>query len=175
MIKGTTTQFTPPESSNIEANFTLSPEFASEAIPVCCSVIFSFPLSTSFRVNFTGGVGYYFGTFEGKSEWKAPSFPGFTSWEYRSWNFSGKANAIGYHMGAGVDLDISWNMLLSVDAFYKIVNFNNIKSSGELGDDTTFFYLRFYEMAEDFTDLDYRVSRVSLSGLSLRAGFKFKF
>lgn len=175
MLKGKTAQFTSPESSHIEGGFTLSPEFASEAIPICFSVIFSYPASPSLWINFAGGVGYYFGTFESKSEWQAPSLPGFSTWEFRSWNFKGKANTIGYHVGAGFDIDLSWNLFLAVDALYRIVNFNNIKSSGDVGGDTTFFYLRFFEGDEVSMDIDYRIPQVSLSGFSVRAGFKFKF
>ena len=172
-LKGKTAQFTPP--GNIEGDFTLSPEFASEAIPICFSAIFSYPASPSLRISFVGGVGYYFGTFESKSKWQAPSLPGFSTYGYSSWNFKGKDNTIGYHVGAGFDMDLSWNLFLAVDALYRIVNFNNIKSSGDVGDDTTLFYLRFLEGDEVSMDIDYRITQVNLSGFSVRAGFKFKF
>jgi len=176
MLKGKTAEYSPPGIEQlITGVYALSPEFSSDVIPVCFSAIFSFPARSSFRINFTAGVGYYFGAFESKTQRRAPSDPGYSTSGIRSWNFEGKANTIGYHVGAGFDIDLSWNLILSVDALYRIVNFNNIKSSGEIGGDTTFIYFRFFEGDEISGDFDYHVSRVSLSGLSLRAGLKFKF
>jgi len=173
MLKGKEAQFASP--GNIEVGFTLSPEFSAEAIPICFSVILSIPASSSIRMNFIGGVGYYFGTFESKSEWKAPSLSGFSTWQFRSSNFKGNANTIGYHISTGFDIDLSRNLFLAVDAQYRIVRFNTIKSSGELGGDTTLLYFRFFEGDKPIMDFDYRISRVDLSGFSARAGFKFKF
>jgi len=174
MLKGKTAQFTPPASSKFEGDYTLSPRFSFEAIPIYFSAIFTFPVRPSIRINFTGGVGYYFGTFESKSEWRT-NLPGFSTWEYRSWNFKGKANTIGYHLGAGFDLDLSLNLYLTVDALYRVVNFNNIESSGEMGVDTTLVFIKFYEGEEPTADLDYRVSRASLTGPSFRVGLKVQF
>lgn len=176
ILKGKTAQFSPPGAENvIVGGFTLSPEFSSEAVPICFSAIFSFPISSSFKVNFMGGVGYYFGTFESKTEWRLPSLPGFSTFDYRSWNFKGNASALGFHFGTGFDIDLTWNLFLTVDALYRMVNFNNIKSSGEMGEDTTFAFLQFYEGGKSLIDFDYRVSKASLSGISYQVGLKFKF
>lgn len=173
LLRGDSTQFSPPGISNLGGYYTLAPEFASQVIPICVSTIFSLPVTSSFYINITGGFGYYFGTFESKSKWLL-SLPGFVTWEYQSWNFRGKANTIGYYMGVGFDIDLSLNMFLTVDGLYKVVNFSNIKSSGDIGQDTTLFYIRFYTGIPS-ADFDYRVSQVSLSGYSFRLGLKFKF
>ncbi|MFB0565548.1 MAG: hypothetical protein ACETWK_07700 [Candidatus Aminicenantaceae bacterium] len=180
LLRGKVSQFTPPESSAFKGDYFLEPEFAASAIPICFSAICSFPVSSVLRVNFTGGVGYYIGTFENKSKWRT-NIAGFSTWEYRSWNFEGKCNTVGYLFGAGFEIDVSLNLCLTVDAFYRDVNFDNIKSSGEIGD-TTLSYIKFYEGSGGISleklpsvDFDYRIKQTSLSGYSVRAGLKFKF
>jgi len=176
VLKGKNAQYSPPEIEHvITGGYILSPEFSSDVIPVCFSVIFSYPASPSLQINFLAGAGYYFGTFESKTQWRTLSDPGYGTSRNPSWNFEGKANTIGYHVGASFDIDFSRNLILSVDTLYRKVNFNNIKSSGEVGGDTTFTNFRFFEGGEVSVDFDYRVSRVSLSGFSVRAGLKFEF
>lgn len=167
ILKGKTAHFSPPGEAEhvIIGGFTLSPEFSSEVIPLCFSTIFSLPVHPAVQINFTGGVGYYFGSFESKTKWRLPSLPGFSTFEYRSWNFKGNARTVGFHLGAGFDVDLSWSLFLTVDALYRVVNFNNIQSSGELGEETTFSFLQFYDGGEPLTDFDYRTLKVSLSGL----------
>lgn len=171
---GKEAQFDPPESPYpFNPDFTLTPEFSSSVIPICFSAIFSFPVASTLKVNFYGGMGYYFGSFESKMKWQMDSSESST-WEYRSWNFKGTANTIGYHLGTGFDIDLSLNLLLTVDALYRGVNFKRIKSSGVVGMDTTFFQIRFFE-GESVSEFDYRVSQISLSGVLFRTGLKFKF
>lgn len=173
MLKGNDSQFIHPLSPH--GDFIFSPEFSSEVIPVCFSAIFSLPVGSSFQMNFTGGVGYYFATFESKTKWNAPDLPGFSTWEFLSDNYEGKARTAGYHLGAGFDIDLSWNMFLTVDALYRKVNFNNIKGSGDKGGNSTLFYLYFFKGGDFPEYFDYRVSQIDFSGFSVRAGFKFRF
>ena len=170
---GNEVQFDPPESDGVDINFTLAPEFSSSVIPICFSAIFSFPVASTLKVNFYGGMGYYFGSFESKTKWHS-DLSGFSTWEYRSWNFKGSANTVGYHLGTGLDIDLSMSLFLSVEALYRGVNFKRIKSSGVVGMDTTFFQIRFFE-GESVSGFDYRVSQISLSGVLFRTGLKFKF
>lgn len=157
-----------------EINFMLSPEFASSIIPTCFSAILSVPVNSFLRINFAGGIGYYYGVFESKSKWKAPYLEGFSTWEHHTWNFKGKGSTVGYHLGAGFDIDLSSKLFVTVDAFYRIIEFNNIKSSGEIGGSQTFSYFRFF-IGGELPEFDYRVSRFTLSGYSVRVGLKFKF
>lgn len=176
MLKGKPAQYSPAamESAFI-GGFSLSPEFHSEAIPVCLSAILTLPFSSTIRMNFLGGLGYYYGRFESRTKWRLPSHPGFETFEYRSWNFKGDDHAIGFHLGSGLDLKVNEKMFLVCDVLYRSVSFHNIKTSGEIGQDTTFFYLQFYEGQEVLTDFDYRVNQASLSGISVQIGMKFKF
>lgn len=172
LLTGNTAEFAPPA---FKGKYFLTPEFSAEAIPIYISAVFTFPIKTSFQINIMGGLGYYFGTFESKSKWRTPDYPGYTTWEYRSWNFKGSDRAIGFHLGAGFDLGLYENLFMTLDARYRTVNFNSIKSQAELGVDTTLFYLEFYESKHTQVDFDYRVNQVSLSGFSLQGGFKFRF
>lgn len=176
VLKGKDTQYSPPEIEHIiKGGYILSPEFSLDVIPVCFSVIFSYPASPTLRINLSGGAGYYFGTFESKTHWRTLADSGYGTSRNPTWNFEGKANTIGYHAGTGFDIDFFQNLILSVDVLYRKINFNNIKSSGEVGGDTTFTNFRFFEGGAVSADFDYRVSRVSFSGFSVRAGLKFSF
>jgi len=172
-LEGETAQFVSPEINGRSIGYTLAPEFSSAAIPVCLSSILTFPVSTSIHINLEGGVGYYFGTFESKTKWR--SLPGFTPWESSSWNYKGKANTIGYHLGIGFDIEFSSSMFLTIGALYRVANFKNVKSTEELGQNSTFSSLLFYRIGGEHLDYDYRVSQVSLSSYSFRVGMKFRF
>ncbi len=172
LLTGNTAEFEPP---TFKVKYVITPEFSAEAIPICFSAVFTYPIRGSFQINITGGLGYYFGTFESKSKWRSPDYPGYTTLEDRSWNFKGSSRAIGYHLGAGFDFGLYENLFLTLDALYRTVNFNSIKSEAELGVETTFFYLEFFEGKHTQIDFDYRVNQVSLSGLSIQGGVKFRF
>ena len=174
MFKGREAEYSPSWIRNLGGSYFLKPEFSAEIIPIWISAMFSPPLGSGFRVNFAAGVGYYWGHFESKSEWKS-NLPGFFTWRYRSWNFKGHGHCLGFQLGGGFDLALSFNLYLSCEAVYRIINFNDVKSSAELGTDSTFSYFQFYETDKISADFDYRVNKVSLSGLSLQAGLKFKF
>lgn len=179
MLVGRAAQFDPPESIYpFNPDFTLTPEFSSSVIPVCLSAILSFPVTSSAQANFYGGMGYYLGYFESRMKWEI-SDPESSMGEPRSWNFKGHASTFGYHIGGGFDINLSSNLYLSFEALYRIVEFKRIKSSdlessGIGWTDITFFILRFFG-GDSFSDFDYRVSKIGLSGVSCRTGLKFRF
>ena len=149
--------------------FTVYPDFSMEVIPICFSLEFSFPLTSSIKFNLKGGLGYYFMRCEGNSTWQISNY------DRSTYNFNGNSSQIGYHFGASFDKELSMNLFLSIDAEYKIVNFKNIQSSELSGDLRTGEYLQWF-MYETFTeDFDYQVSLASITGFSMRVGFKFKF
>ena len=172
MLKGRIVEYKPSLGDSVD--YFLKPEFSTEIIPIWVCLLFSPPLPSFLKANLRAGLGYYWGRFESKSQWTT-NLPGFTTWEYRSWNFKGNGHCIGYLVGTGIDLALSLNLYLSCEAVYRIINFHEVKSSAELGTDSTFSYFRFYETDKISTDFDYRVNKVSVSGFSLQAGLKFKF
>lgn len=170
-LEGGRTEFNSPQ---FEASYFLTPEFSADIVPITFSLVFSLPVSNKFHLNFSGGVGYYIASFQSKSEWKT-SLTDFSTWEYRSWNFKGHAQSFGFHLGTSSDVHLSGGVFLIFDVGYRSIRFDNIESDKDIGQETTFFFLRFYEGGEALTDFDYRLSEVNLSGISGRLGLKFQF
>jgi hypothetical protein len=149
--------------------FTVFPNFSMEVIPICISLELSLPLTSAIKFNLKGGLGYYFMRCEGNTTWQ------WGGYNRSTYNFDGNSNQIGYHFGASFDKELSMNLFLSIDAEYKIVNFKNMQSSEVSGSLETGEYLQWF-MYETFTeDFDYIVSQASITGFSMRVGFKFKF
>ncbi len=173
-LEGKTFEYTPPAlPPGLEQVFTVYPQFCTEANPFYLSTIFSFSLA-SVQVNLTCGVGYYFMTYENTTEWHT-KFP--SEVYYRStYNFKQKSNQIGYHFGAGFDVRFSNNLLLTIDALYRIVDLQELESL-DLSDEfyITWDYMQRF-MQEPITEpFDYQLSEANLNGLSVSVGLKFKF
>ena len=196
-LAGSAGQFTSTDINETVRDFACSPELSSEMIPIYLTAIFSFPARSSVQIYFLGGLGYYWGKIKGSTivenyqEYTNPSMIA----NRLMWKFESRANAIGFHAGAGMDFNISTNMFLSVEAFYRAATFKDFKVSvqeirdgvphfhavsigetGEdLGGDTTFFYAQKIKDVDARKDIDYRITHFKHSGISFRAGLKFKF
>lgn len=172
-LTGKTFEYTPPDLPP-SLVFTVYPQFCAEANPFYLSAIFSFSLASSIRVNLTGGVAYYLMTYENITEWHTI----FQSEVYyrSTYNFKQKSNQIGYHFGAGFDVRLSNNLLLTIDALYRIVDLQELESL-DLSDEfyITWEYMQGF-MQEPITEpFDYQLSEANLNGLSVSVGLKFKF
>ena len=196
-LAGSTGQFTSTDMTETVRDFACSPELSSEMIPVYLTAIFSFPVRSSVQINFLAGLGYYLGKIKGSKivenyqEYTNPSMIA----NRLMWKFESHANAIGLHAGAGIDLAFSSNMFFSIEALYKVAKFKDFKVSvqeirdgvaelqavligetGEdLGGDSTFLYAQKIKDVDARKDIDYRITHFKYSGISFRAGFKFKF
>lgn len=173
-LKGKTSQYSLPDlPPDREQVFTVFPKFTMEAVPICFSSIFSFPVTSSIHVNFTGGVGYYFVKYECLSKWSTmyPTGPYFAS----AYTFKGNSNEFGFHFGAGFDIDISLNLFLTVDALYRIINLNNLKSVDLYERNTTSWYLENFIGLDFSEDYEYQLSEAGITGISVRVGLKFEF
>ena len=173
-LEGKTFEYTPPSVvPPLEQVFTVFPQFRTEANPFYLSAIFSFPLA-SVQFNVTGGVGYYFMTYENTTEWHTEFL---SEVYYRStYNFKQKSNQIGYHFGAGLDFRFSHNLVLTVDALYRIVDLKELESL-DLSDEfyITWEYMQGF-MQEPITEpFDYQIAKANLNGVSVSLGLKFQF
>jgi len=190
ILNGSSGHFSSSEGDSYQ-EFSLSPELRSEINPFYLSGIFSFPVMSGFKASFIGGVGYYIGKIKcTATNLKMES----GSFLHLDGLFESNAHTLGYHVGAGIDFDLSLNLFLSVEALYRVVNFRKFKipmtpfsgtafyfaSSAEemenlTATDPTFLYELQFFGEEDMGDIEYRVSNFSYSGFSFRAGLKFKF
>lgn len=173
-LEGKTFEYSPPDlPPGIEQDYTVYPQFRTEANPLYLSAIFSFSLA-SVRVNLTGGVGYYFTTYENTTEWHTIFL---SEVYYRStYNFKQKSNQVGYHFGAGFDVRFATSLVLTIDALYRILDLKELESL-DLSDEfyITWEYMQGF-MQEPITEpFDYQLSKANLNGVSIRLGLKFKF
>lgn len=190
-LNGSSGLFSSSEEGDSYQEFSFSPELRSEINPFYLSGIFSFPVMGGVKANFIGGIGYYIGNIKCTTE-KLEFKSGYLL--HVAGLFESNAHSLGYHVGAGVDFDLSLNLFLSVEALYRVVNFREFKTklipfSGSafyfaasaeemenlVAADSTFLYELQFFGEEDVGDIDYRISNFSYSGFSFRAGLKFKF
>jgi len=171
-VKGKTYKFSPVEGSYFRQKYTLLPEILSEVIPLTISIIYSIPIISAFKINLFGGVDYFFVTPEGNSEIEIPLAYGTHKLKPR--NFKGNANGSGIHIGAGIDITLPTETILSLDVQYMTINLGSIKSSADYGGDTTFSYLNLYGGSAQVTYFDYCATELDLSGIIFRVGLKFK-
>ena len=204
-LNSNTGRFTTPDTGDFVGTFSYTPELSSDVYPFCLSVIYSFSVMPKARWNFLGGIGYYFGRIRCKKAVKTAEGVGTAAlWNYIAWKLESNSSAVGFHVGTGIDFDLSLNMFFSVEALYRVLNFKRLKTSSisisqiistrvyleylnevnldqaeeivkELADDSTCFYLQRVLGSEEQGDIDYRISGFDLSGFLFRVGLKFKF
>ena len=178
-------------------SFSCFPKLSSEMFPIYLTAILSFPLKPSVQLNFLGGMGYYLGNIKAAKfveVWEEYYNPAMIA-NRLVWKFESKANALGFHAGAGIDMALPLNMYFFIETLYRAASFKKFKTSvqkirdgiqvifagqigetGEgLGEDSTFFYAQKIKDVEEQKDIDYRVSRFNYAGFTFRAGLKFKF
>ncbi|MGB6338375.1 MAG: hypothetical protein WBF32_01250 [Candidatus Aminicenantaceae bacterium] len=169
------------------ATFWYEPEFASEIYPVTLSGVFTRPLSDGINLNLLGGVGYYFGNVEVRE----PNRTVLTDnpdyfWYHITWIMKSSVNTIGYHAGGGFDISVGGGLIITLEALYRSVSFNNFDTSviqelltynppEGLWGNSTFLYAEQKGGEVDMGDLDYPVTNISLTGFVFKAGFKLRF
>lgn len=175
LLMGKSTDYRPPIlPPELEQIYTVAPRFSMEAIPICFSTIFSFTVTPPVQVNLSGGIGYYFVSFEGISKWE--TMFQYIGPSYQSTNnFKAQSNKFGYHLGAGFDVELGLSMFLSLEALYRMVDFKSLESEELYEMSKTSWYIKHY-MGEDYSeDWDFRVFKAGLTGFYFRTGIKFKF
>jgi hypothetical protein len=187
-VNGSIGWFTSPEASDFIGDFSYSPELDMEVYSVFLSAIYSFPVMTTVRLNFLGGVGFYFGRIEcTEVNWRNETGDPRSRWNYFTWRYESDVNTVGFRSGIGVDIDVFPQMFLTLEALYRWGQFKSFHScvaelysrygfeSTELGEESTFLYAERILGTEEQGDIDYNVSDFSYSGFSFLVGFKFKF
>jgi hypothetical protein len=168
-LNGKTVIFSPVDEESNSPDYTLFTGVNSYYIPVSFSLIYSLPLIRVIKINIFGGGDYYFNTPKGASVFQA-EFPSYGSFQLNVLNSNGNVNGWGYHFGGGFDVTLPSGIILSAEAQYMSVSFDKITCSGKYGGDSSFSY--FFLMARDF--FDYQVTKLNLSGMDIRVGFKIK-
>lgn len=185
-LNGSFGEFKHPDLDDY-ADLSYSPIFTVTVFPVYLTAVYSYRLNLSTRLNFMGGVGYYFGTIdcidEDMTKRLRDSRP---FWNHVGWRFKSNSNTVGYHLGAGFESDININWIFFMEVFYRAAKFEKFKSfsqspgdieqgAGDLEGGSTFFYAKRSQGDEAMGDIDYRISHLSLSRFVFRIGFKIIF
>jgi len=165
------------------------PDFRSEIRPITLSGMMSLPLMGSVRLLGRAGVGWYFGNVECTAQNRRTEIQGEEPfWPYWTMLYESRLGALGPHLGGGIEIELSSNMIFSLEVLHRWIHFKTFSptitafSSGDrdplaegLGSDSTFFYVLQGSNSIDQGDIDYQVSTYEGGGLSLRAGIRFQF
>ncbi len=140
--------------SDVEGNPEALSKGKLSVIPIQLSIQARYPISWRFLPYLLGGAGYYLNRFNLDKEITE-------AWDALGFDLEEKVeNAIGYHLGAGIDLFITKNIALNVDVRYFITK---IKGSWTLTDQ-----IIGTETSGDIEDLN-------LNSLIFGGGLKFYF
>ncbi len=192
-LNGSGGRFSFPAGSSLSGNFSYTPYFVTNICPVFVSAIWTYPVMLEGEVFVLGGAGYYFGriscaSYDSENNIRDPE----NQWNYLPWLYKSDIGSLGYHGGIGFAYEVSDRSSLFIEAVYRVVNIKNldtvnrdIDASGiygllgdeikRLGDKSTFMYAQRFGGEEAWGDIDYRITKLSYSGLSLRVGIIFKF
>ncbi len=193
-MSGRPSHFIPFGQDEPVDSFDLSPKLSSNMTPVYLTAVLSIPMKSLFQVNFFGGIGYYFGHVKGTKIvelYEEADNPSMIA-NRLLWKYESSVNGLGYHAGAGIDIDLRGDMNFFVEGLYRAVDFEEFNTSvlkvtnaapanaagviGEnLGEETTLFYAQKVFAVEEEKNIDYRISRLDVSGFSVRVGIKFGF
>jgi len=166
------------------------------AIPLTLGVYFGLPMGDTMSVIANAGIGYYLGTFSWNYSYES---------EYDDYeeNWEAKSNAIGFHGGLGIEVNLSPSMALVVEGFGRYAKLKGLtgdytweesyfgfSSQGSIKDATLWYYEwrssstgKWYptiafgqdEPQSTSSRRNIREGEVDLTGFSLRVGIKIKF
>jgi len=154
-----------------------------EAVPLTLGILYDIWTGGRFNLEVSSGIGLYFGKVGLGDSWteKGSSLSDQTTWE-------GTSQAIGFHVGLGMELHLSQSTSLIVDVLGRYGRLRNIKGDlMENGATTKNAVLWYCEQGaypliiiDDSAPPDWRYGsirkgEVDLSGASVRVGIKIKF
>ena len=185
-VYGSEGQFSPPEASGF-VDFSYNPWLSMSVNPIYFTAIYSYPIKLEARLTFSVGVGYYIGRITClDGNYFYTTLDSLSNWSRRDWEFKSEAITIGYHAGIGVEFGIDLGTTFFAEVLYRKADFKEFETTamtedmiedgaGVIEGGSTFFYAIGIDSGETLGDIDYRISRISLSGLVFRVGLKFKF
>jgi hypothetical protein len=193
----------PFDGSQGEFTFPNSSEMQGTALytPVMDTIIYGFPVSLTFTYHLIaavyfklfGGGAYYFGKLICNGS--RVEFPDQRrtnlNWPYIGLHYETKIKSTGYHVGTGFDVGVSDKAFLFLDMLYRFLEFEDFDTYSVLqvtpmnpnpsepmekfGLGTTFLYLYRMGGEEAMGEMDYRISKLDMSGLAVRIGLRFGF
>ena len=192
-LKGSRGIFAFPDTGAITGDFVSTPELHFQSFPVLFTAQLAYPVLLKAQVYILGGVGFYFSKFSIYNHHITYNLQGpLSSLSYFPTNYRGNVNSIGYHAGAGFELDIERNVFFFIEALYRRVNFKKFTKDLGIDEESPAYamlkeqlgesaaesiFLHFINMGgdEDWGDIYYTISNIVLSEFIIRAGFRIGF
>lgn len=192
-LKGSRGIFAFPDTGDFTGNFVSIPEFHFQSFPVLFTALWTYQVQLEARICILGGIGYYFGKFDiYKHDITYNLQDSLSTLNYFPASYSGNANSIGYHAGAGFEMDIERNVFFFIESLYRRVNFKKFTKDfgvdkespayaiikeqiGESAAESIFLHFINLGGDEDWGDIYYTISNIVLSEFIIRAGFRIGF
>lgn len=192
-INGRTAVFSFPDTADPGGDFYSSPQFHFKSIFGLLSAQWTFPLSREANGYILGGIGYYSSQFNNydKNIYYSSRYSDFSLYFFPI-AFKARSNSIGYHGGAGAEVELDMNVFFFVEGLYRRVNFKDlIKSNGESGEspyqeyidgilgeekaESVFLFYRNTGPEAQWGDLFYSIDNILLSEIVIRIGMRISF
>lgn len=190
---GTQIEFTYPNSSETQGTAAYTPIMNTQLYAIPVSLIFTKHLTAALYLKVIGGGAYYFGklncdgdAFELYSQRRSVN-----NWPYISFLYKSKIKNMGFHVGTGFDLGLSEKSFFFLEFLYRFIQFNDLNTysiyeatplnpdpseeTEKFGEKTTFIYLYRMGGEEAMGEMDYRISKLDMSGIAVRIGLRFGF
>lgn len=186
-------EFTFPSSSEIQGTAIYTPVMDTIIYGLPVSLIFTHHLTAAVYFKVFGGGAYYFGKLICNGS--RLEFPDKRrtemNWPYIGFKYETKIKSIGYHVGTGFEVGVSDKAFLFLDVLYRFLEFEDFDTYSVLqatpldpnasepverfGPGTTFLYLYRMGGEEAMGEMDYRISKLDMSGFAVRIGLRFGF
>jgi len=192
-LKGSRGIFAFPNTSIFTGDFVSTPEFHFQSFPVLFTAMWTYLVMLEARVYILGGIGYYFSKFNIFNHHITYNLQDpHSTLSYFPTNYRGSSNSIGYHGGAGFEIDIERNIFFFIESLYRRVDFKKFTNElgidkespvhaiikeqlGESAAESTFLHYINWGGDEEWGDIYYSISNIILSEFIIRVGFRIGF
>jgi len=157
------------------------------------SLIYTKHLTAALYLKVIGGGAYYFGKLncDGDALELSSQRRSGINWPYISFLYKSKIENTGFHFGTGFDLGLSEKSFVFLEFLYRFIKFDDFNTysiyeatplnpdpseeTEKFGEKTTFIYLYRMGGEEAMGEMDYRISKLDMSGIAVRIGLRFGF
>jgi opacity protein-like surface antigen len=192
-MNGTRGVFSFPGTTDLRGDFFATPQYNFKAFFGILSAQWTFPVFRESNVYILGGLGYYFAKFDNNDKhiYYSNRFSDIEVY-YFPIAFNGRSNSVGYHAGAGIEVELDSNVFFYFESRYRRVNFKDIDISfdktgdstyhtfirNKLGDEaaeSVFIYYLDTGPNKEWGDLVYSINNLLLSEIVLSIGMRIGF
>ncbi len=153
--------------------FQATPRYDWEANAIYVTGIYAFPLSQSINLNLGVGAAYYLAKLKDRTAWVTHlGYSGERPDDTYNWDQS--SENWGFHITSSLDFTLFENMFFTVDLLYRYAEFDAHIIELQTGPITTITFLEWIT-EQQIPFVEYEVTQVGITGITLRGGLKFRF